>query len=544
MTTALLCAGWPRGIEVALDRLERDGRRPALLILPDTVAGDRERTEAAFEPFGLPVLLLPQAEIVAGRLSPEGRRAVRAAGVTALLVFRNDGGTVDRGAAVRFALSVPVRELLVMHGRGDVTRYGRTALPAALFRDREPGRGGVARARTAAHAWDGARSPGGRPACGAVRSRGRTASPPGRRLRRSRRARRPGRQSAGFLRVPGMAEPADLEPSDRRRMITLGGSALYGLGLPDNATTVPARLHRRLAGADDGPEVLSFAVPGGWSRGESAMLLYRLRHARPDCVVTLSGRNDFDTLFAMDLVNGPGAQVLNWTFSDYHHYLRIHAPHEIDDTHVPFARKPSVLRSLPHLDSAVFPRSGARLRGSQWLDNQALMATVCEQQGSHFVCALQPHSLLQPALGTEVTRNWVTSHYDFAFTGGDGQPGRAGLFDAYADSIASVYQAYRQGLAELSARFPTATFLDLSTVYADEDAPCFLDGVHLSPHGADVLADALRRPREGAGAADGRRPPRKRNRAVPDGGREPGHRVFRARAADPRPAAGRRPSSL
>ncbi|MFJ3809409.1 hypothetical protein ACIPWE_24020 [Streptomyces sp. NPDC090073] len=133
------------------------------------MAGDRERTEAAFERFGLPVLLLPQAEIVAGRLSPEGRRAVRAAGVTALLVFRNDGGTVDRGAAVRFALSVPVRELLVMHGRGDVTRYGRTALPAALFRDREPGPGGVARARTAAHAWDGARpwdwarSPGGRP---------------------------------------------------------------------------------------------------------------------------------------------------------------------------------------------------------------------------------------------------------------------------------------------------------------------------------------------------------------------------------------------
>ncbi|MFF8401176.1 hypothetical protein ACF06P_06015 [Streptomyces sp. NPDC015684] len=304
---------------------------------------------------------------------------------------------------------------------------------------------------------------------------------------------------------------------------------------------MPARLHRRLAGADDGPEVLSFAVPGGWSRGESAMLLYRLRHARPDCVVTLSGRNDFDTLFAMDLVNGPGAQVLNWTFSDYHHYLRIHAPHEIDDTHVPFARKPSVLRSLPHLDSAVFPRSGARLRGSQWLDNQALMATVCEQQGSHFVCALQPHSLLQPALGTEVTRNWVTSHYDFAFTGGDGQPGRAGLFDAYADSIASVYQVYRQGLAELSARFPTATFLDLSTVYADEDAPCFLDGVHLSPHGADVLADALRRPREGAGAADGRRPPRKRNRAVPDGGREPGHRVFRARGGRPATCCGATP---
>ncbi|MGY5102417.1 hypothetical protein [Streptomyces sp. 900105245] len=541
MTTALLCTGWPRGIEVALDRLERDGRRPALLILPDTVAGDREWTEAAFERFGLPVLLLPQAEIVAGRLAPEGRRAVRAAGVTALLVFRNDGGTVDRGAAVRFALSVPVRELLVMHGRGDVTRYGRTALLAALFRDSEPGRGGwrervsrrtrgTGRGRREdappAELFDpvaGRHLPRGGDFAGVDARGGLDVSP------------------LGFLRVPGMAEPADLEPSDRRRVIMLGGSALYGLGLPDNAATVPARLHRRLAGADDGPEVLSFAVPGGWSRGESAMLLYRLRHARPDSVVTLSGWNDFNTLFAMDLVNGPGAQVLNWTFSDYHHYLRIHAPHEIDDTHVPFARKPSVVRSLPHLDSAVFPRSGARLRGSQWLDNQALMATVCEQQGSHFVCALQPHSLLQPALGTEFTRNWVTSHYDFAFTGRDGQPGRAELFDAYADSIASVYQVYRQGLAELSARFPTATFLDLSTVYADEDAPCFIDGVHLSAHGADVLADALAKalgqPTADVPRGSGTAPSRTADESGGTGSSTQG-------AADPRPAAGRRLSGL
>ncbi|WP_432170282.1 histidine phosphatase family protein [Streptomyces sp. 1222.5] len=80
---------------------------------------------------------------------------------------------------------------------------------------------------------------------------------------------------------------------------------------------------------------------------------------------------------------------------------------------------------------------------------------------------------------------------DLAFTGRDGQPGRAELFDAYADSIASVHQVYRQGLTELSSRFPTAIFLDLSTVYAVEDAPCFLDGVHLTAHGADVLADAL-----------------------------------------------------
>ncbi|MEU9986957.1 hypothetical protein AB0E10_09160 [Streptomyces sp. NPDC048045] len=493
MTTALLCTGWPRGIEAALERLERDGRRPSLLILPDSVAGDRERAEALAGRLRLPVLALAQAEIGAGLLSRESRRAVREAGVTTLLVFRNDGGTVDRRAAVRFAVSVPVRELLIMHGRGEVTRYGRAALLTSLFRDRRPGRG---RRETAppAELFDpvaGRHLPRGGDFAGVDARGGLEVGP------------------LGFLRVPGMAEPADLEPSARHRVIMLGGSALYGLGLPDNAATVPARLHRRLGGADGGPEVLSFAVPGGWSRGESAMLLYRLRYARPDSVVTLSGWNDFNTLFAMDLVNGPGAQVLNWTFSDYHHYLRIHAPHEIDETHVPFARRPSVVRSLPQLDSAVFPRSGARLRSSVWLDNQALMATVCEQQGIHFVCALQPHSLLQPALGTAFTKNWVTSHYDFAFTGKAGQPGRAELFDAYADSIASVYQIYREGLAELSSRFPAATFLDLSTACAGEETPCFLDGVHPTAHGADVLAEALagalRQPadrvREGDGTA-------------------------------------------
>jgi len=214
-----------------------------------------------------------------------------------------------------------------------------------------------------------------------------------------------------------------------------------------------------------------------------------LRYARPDVVVSLSGWNDFNTLFAGELVHGPGAEVLNWTFSDYHHYLRIHAPEEISETATAFADKDRVRQTLAQLDSRVFPRSGAELREKVWLDNQALMALVCAEAGIRFICALQPHSLLQPALPIDFTRDWVQSHYDFAFA--RHYAGGGSLFDAYRTRIGDVYGTYRRGLETLTARYPAARFADLSTAFHQDETPCFLDGVHLTAHGAARLASLI-----------------------------------------------------
>ncbi len=478
MPTAILCPGWPRGLKTALRTLRDRGRTPALLLLPAEVArrwrADPDGTQR------LPVLGLPVGYTAGGPLPTATAAAVRAAGITGLLAHRNDGGTVDEAAAAALALRLSLSELLLPGPTGGLVRHGRLGIlrtamrrPVTRRRPRSRTPDGPA-ARRPQELFDpvsGRHLPRGGDFSG-VDARGALEVGP-----------------LGFLRIPGMADPTDLEPVDHPRVILLGGSALYGLGLPDNASTIPAGLHRGLSSLGQPWEVLSFGVPGGWSRGESAMLLYRLRHSRPDVVVSLSGWNDFNTLFAMELVHGPGAEVLGWTFSDHHHYLRMHAPEEVGDPTVPFAQLPSVRRGLAQLDSAAFPRSGARLRAEAWLDNQALMAQTCARHGIRFIGALQPHSLLQPSLGEEFTRRWVESHYDFAFTPDRG--GIAALYEDYAATIDTVYRDYRSGLRRLAGEFPSASFLDLSEVFMEETEPCLLDGVHPTVHGAARLAEHL-----------------------------------------------------
>ncbi|MFJ9565893.1 hypothetical protein ACIRQQ_38350 [Streptomyces fuscichromogenes] len=451
MTTAFLCQGWPRGLAAVVRKVRAARREPGPLVLPTELAGRwQEQNPAA----GRAVLGLPWAELDTGALSARSVRRIRAAGVTGFAAFRGDGTRLDRAAAVRAAARAGARELLLPDGR----RVGRGVLLAALLGRTGP----VTRPPELFDPVTGRALPRGGAFAG-VDALGTLDVGP-----------------LGFLRIPGMVEPESLEPGARHRVVLLGGSVLYGLGQPDNSRTIPAALHRRMPDS----EVLCFAAPGEWSRGESALLLYRLRHCRPDVAVSLSGWNDFNNLFAMSLVNGPGAEMLNWTFHDHQHFLRLHAPGEARNVGLPFARKPSVVRRLP-LDSLAFPFSGAELRAGVWLENQALMAAACARDGIRFVCALQPHSLLHPALGEEFTRAWVQRHYDHPFTD------RFTVFDDYAKTIDTVYDTYRDGLKRLAKEFPGAVFLDLSTVFAKETRPCMIDGVHPTAHGAALLGDAL-----------------------------------------------------
>ncbi|HKR49933.1 MAG TPA: hypothetical protein VJT72_10200, partial [Pseudonocardiaceae bacterium] len=52
-------------------------------------------------------------------------------------------------------------------------------------------------------------------------------------------------------------------------------------------------------------------------------------------------------------------------------------------------------------------------------------------------------------------------------------------------------RVYREGLGRLAEEFPSATFLDLSTLFAEETEPCLSDGVHPTTHGAALLGDRL-----------------------------------------------------
>ncbi|MFF4804446.1 hypothetical protein ACFY1U_39750 [Streptomyces sp. NPDC001351] len=450
MTMALLCPGWPRGLDATVGRVRAAGRTPGPLVMPAELAG---RWRAQSRGRGA-VIGLPWAELDTGSLSMRSIRRIRSAGVTRFAVFRGDGNRLDRTSAVRAAARAGARELLFPDGQ----RLGRAALLATLLSR-------TASAPEPPELFDpvtGRALPCGGVFAGVDALGTLDVSP------------------LGFLRIPGMVEPASLEPGQRHRIVLLGGSVLYGLGQPDNSRTIPAAVYRHLPDS----EVLCFAAPGEWSRGESALLLYRLRYCRPDVAISLSGWNDFNNLFAMRLVNGPGAAMLNWTFHDHQHFLRVHAPQEARDVRVPFARKPSVARGLP-LDTLAFPASGPELRAGLWLENQALMAAACARDGIRFVCALQPHSLLHPVLGEQFTRDWVRRHYDHPFTD------RATVFDDYAETIDTVYRTYRDGLKHLAAQFPSAVFLDLSTAFTEETQPCLIDGVHPTPHGAALLGRAL-----------------------------------------------------
>jgi lysophospholipase L1-like esterase len=82
------------------------------------------------------------------------------------------------------------------------------------------------------------------------------------------------------------------KPAGRFRVVVLGGSTVFGRGVPVPSESLPARLSTRLQGA----EVLNAGVPGYTSGQELVYLATELLSYEPDLVITYDGVNDQHSL--------------------------------------------------------------------------------------------------------------------------------------------------------------------------------------------------------------------------------------------------------
>jgi lysophospholipase L1-like esterase len=93
-------------------------------------------------------------------------------------------------------------------------------------------------------------------------------------------------------------ERAQRKPDGVVRVVVLGGSTVFGFGMPDDESLFTRVLERRLAGAlgPDRPlEVINAGVPGYTSTQEEILLANKVMDYAPDLVVLFDGWNDFWT---------------------------------------------------------------------------------------------------------------------------------------------------------------------------------------------------------------------------------------------------------
>jgi hypothetical protein len=101
-------------------------------------------------------------------------------------------------------------------------------------------------------------------------------------------------QAVGRYRINsvGLRGPEISPTRDRPRVIVVGGSAAFGLGVADSET-LSAALSRRI----DGLEVLNAGVIGYQSSQDLALTVHRLLDLQPDLIVAFNGWNDLFDAF-------------------------------------------------------------------------------------------------------------------------------------------------------------------------------------------------------------------------------------------------------
>jgi 2-polyprenyl-3-methyl-5-hydroxy-6-metoxy-1,4-benzoquinol methylase len=295
--------------------------------------------------------------------------------------------------------------------------------------------------------------------------------------------------NVGYLENDPPLNLASLEPTSRFRVVLLGGSSVYGIGLEQNSQTISSKMNvllRERHGID--AEVLNCGVTGGWSRSECSLLLFKLLYSQPDAVISFSGWNDFATTTCVKHRYGPGSEILNWTFHDYYYYLGYQAPWEIGNYHTAFADKEFVRRYYPFLDRDAFPQSGPGLRDDLWANNLGLMALACQDRGCAFFGALQPHSLYQPVVPDDRYVSWLRGNWKYYFLKDMDEQELWGL---YKTEIERFYAHCRSKLDELGRRYPEARFADFSHIFRDEPESCFVNVIHYNDRGTTVIAERL-----------------------------------------------------
>ncbi len=273
----------------------------------------------------------------------------------------------------------------------------------------------------------------------------------------------------GFLRRT-VAPPAACH-GKRVELWMLGGSAMFGFGVPDDATVASA-LAKRLRAQDPCIEVVNLGVAGYDSNQELVQLVFLLKQGHhPDVVIAYHGYND---MWVSALDNQPKA---------YMRFNEFAANHSLVVTPLTWLKRSStadLARIWLRRPAAASPPSPAewqrraRVTLDNFEQNCSVMQALAKQYDFRFYNLWQPSLFHGAKPVTSFEANVIREH-------------EAGNLQALGQAARVVYAE-----AELRSR-AGAKFTLLSAIFDQEPGAIYMDHVHLGPRGNDLAAEAIAR---------------------------------------------------
>ena len=287
----------------------------------------------------------------------------------------------------------------------------------------------------------------------------------------------------------GRAIVPDPLPHPRYTVVVTGGSAMFGVGVTNNALTVPARLQAHLR-QDHGLEVnvVNLAARGYVSVQEMLALNLYLTAQPADLVIAVSGHNDATRFLTGQ--STPSLVLGNRTST-------VEQVNQVERGDLFVANIGPALRQLSHtgnLAAYLMERLQARRKKTaeaarmadappdqptpaflaDHLSNYAMMQAACAARQIDFKVFLQPDAFTKARPSEWEAKRVLEKE-------GDGSVQRA-------ETTRRARLRYRSAFSALTKPFP---FTDLAPVFGDDPDTLYRDACHYNEPGADRLARAL-----------------------------------------------------
>jgi len=267
------------------------------------------------------------------------------------------------------------------------------------------------------------------------------------------------------------------KPSGRRRVVVLGGSAVFGSGASSDAATFPARLQaglRTRAGRD--VEVVNGGAPAYVSGQELARLIYEVIDLEPDVVIVYDGFNDLNSPLLFDPRPGYPSNF-EWLersahLNSFRNLLTYRLQLAVQTSGLGFwarrlrGARDGVVPTAPAVDADIL---------ETYRRNLDRMVSVMQARGIRAVCVFQP---------TLLARQRRTAAEDALVAYMERRhPGYAGRFGSLLPRAVEAMRAV--------AGTRGVPFVDLSSLFDASTETVFIDTAHVTDRGNALIAERL-----------------------------------------------------
>jgi lysophospholipase L1-like esterase len=302
-------------------------------------------------------------------------------------------------------------------------------------------------------------------------------------------------QSVGGFRINSHGlRGLEITPApDRPRVVVVGGSAAFGVRVPDDGT-LSAALGKQIPAS----EFLNGGVIGYLSSQELALVVFKLLDLEPSLIIAFNGWNDlYDRYWWASTgsqgTEGYGVNVIFSAIEDrLAKYRRIEKEPSFAalETGRSIMRNSTLLSGLYRVLRPVFSKAPDRQLGQVWsqqLDeavatyvrNMTMLRDVARSRNSRLIVVVQPElgQLLEPSMLAEFREEKRNLNGDDQYW--------VGFPASYADFRRRIVWALSSAgvnVIDGSARLSEA----------GGDSALFVDPVHLEPRGYALIARAIR----------------------------------------------------